>query len=212
VSEQLIVDEQRAVERGRALRLEYFTVAWIVVEAAVGLVTAVIAGSVALMGFSIDSVIECGSAVVLVWRLLAERRAHDPAAIRRLDERAHKLVAFFLYALSVYVAATAVWALWRGERPHPTLIGVGLMVVTIAVMYWLAGAKRRAARALGSCALEADSFQATACMWLSVLTLAGIGLNTLFGWWWADPVAALCMPIFLVQEGRKAWRGEDCGC
>jgi divalent metal cation (Fe/Co/Zn/Cd) transporter len=150
--------------------------------------------------------------VVLLWRLLAEQQACDNAAIHRLDRRAHKIVALSLCALSVYVVATASWTLWTGERPHPTLAGMALTLVTIVVMYWLAAAKRRAARALGSGALEADSFQATACMWLSVLTLAGIGLNTLFGWWWADPVAALCMPVFLVQEARKAWRGEDCGC
>ena len=81
-----------------------------------------------------------------------------------------------------------------------------------AVMWWLARAKRRTARGLGSRALEADSFQTTACFWLSLITLAGVGLNTAFGWWWADPAAALGMTYFLVSEGRKAWRGEDCGC
>ena len=86
------------------------------------------------------------------------------------------------------------------------------MGVTLGVMFWLARAKRRAAAALDSCALRADSFQATACMWLAAMTLVGVGLNAAFGWWWADPAAALLMPVFLVQEARKAWAGESCGC
>ncbi len=89
-------------------------------------------------------------------------------------------------------------------------MGLGFIALTIAVMYGLARAKRRAAMALGSRALTADAFQATACLWLSFITLAGVGLNALFGWWWADPVAAMCMPVFLIQEGRQAWRGDDC--
>ena len=89
---------------------------------------------------------------------------------------------------------------------------MALVGVTLGVMFWLARAKRRAAAALDSCALRADSFQATACMWLSAITLVGVGLNAAFGWWWADPAAALLMPVFLLQEARKAWAGESCSC
>ena len=198
--------------RERALRLEYFTVGWTLIEALVGVAAAIAARSVALLGFGIDSVIECASASVLIWRLVAERTARDNAAIERLDHRAHKLVALSLFGLSIYIVIDAAWTLWRGERPHPTTLGIALTGVTIGVMYWLAQAKRSAARTLGSRALSADSFQATACLWLSLVTLVGIGLNALFGWWWADPAAALCMPIFLIQEGRQAWRGEDRCC
>ena len=200
----------RAGLRARALRLEWFTVGWTSLEAIVGITAAIRASSVALLGFGADSVIEVASAGVLIWRLRAERTASDPAAIRRLDLRAHRLVAFSLVALAVYIVVDAGLSLWKGGRPHPTLVGILLTLVTIAVMYWLARAKRRTAAALDSCSLRADSFQATACMWLSAITLAGIGLNALFGWWWADPAAALCMPVFLVQEARKAWRGESC--
>ena len=210
VNRPLAILQPRDAARQRGLRLEYFTVLWALLEAIVGIAAAVAAGSVALMGFGIDSVIEVASASVLVWRLLAEQQARDHAAIRRLDAQAHRLVALSLYALSLFIVIDAGWTLLSGERPHPSAIGIGFTLVTIGVMFWLAAAKRRAAKALGSCALEADSFQATACMWLSAITLAGIGLNAAFGWWWSDPVAALCMPAFLIQEGRKAWRGEQC--
>lgn len=194
------------------MRLEWFTVGWTALEALVGIVAAVAACSVALLGFGVDSVIEAASAGVLIWRLHAERGAEDLESIRRLDLRAHRLVALSLVALALYIVADACLTLWHRDHPHPSSVGIGLMVVTIAVMYWLARAKRHTAAVLDSCALKADSFQATACMWLSVITLAGVGLNAAFGWWWADPVAALCMPIFLVQEARKAWMGESCGC
>lgn len=203
---------ERTPLRAQAMRLELFTVGWTLLEALVGIAAAIGACSVALLGFGVDSVIEAASAGVLIWRLQAEQTARDPEAIRRLDLRAHRLVALSLVALAIYIAIDAVVTLWRRDHPHPTLVGIVLMVVTIAVMYWLAAAKRRTAVALDSRALKADSFQATACMWLSAITLAGIGLNALFGWWWADPVAALCMPVFLAREARKAWQGESCGC
>ena len=212
MTESLLSVADRAADRRRALRLEYFTVLWTLAEAVVGIAAAFAASSVALLGFGLDSVIEVVSASVLIWRLLAERHVKDSAAIHRLDQRAHKLVALSLYGLSIYVVGDAGWALWQRARPHPSPVGIVLTVLTICVMCWLAAAKRRAAKALGSRALKADSFQATACMWLSAITLIGLGLNTMLGWWWADPIAASCMPIFLVQEGRKAWRGEDCCC
>ena len=110
------------------------------------------------------------------------------------------------------MAFDALGALWRRERPEPSLAGIAITALSLGVMVWLARAKRRAAARLGSRALAADSFQTTACWWLSLVTLAGLGLNTLRGWWWADPVAALAMTCFLVAEGREAWRREDCGC
>ncbi len=200
----------RRSARQRALQLEWFTVGWTSLEAVIGITAAIRASSIALLGFGADSVIEVASAGVLIWRLRAERTAADPAAIQQLDLRAHRLVALSLIALAVYIVADAGVALFKHEHPHPTVLGMVLTLVTIAVMYALARAKRRTAAALESCSLRADSFQATACMWLSAITLAGIGLNAVFGWWWADPVAALCMPVFLVQEARKAWQGENC--
>jgi divalent metal cation (Fe/Co/Zn/Cd) transporter len=209
-------DAAAAAERGallrRGLRLEYLTVGWNVVEGVVSVLAALAAGSVALLGFGIDSFVETTSGLVLIWRLRAERGARDAAAIARLDARAHKLVGLTLFLLAAYVAADAAWTLYQRERPQPSLPGVIITSLSLAAMWWLARAKRRAARALGSRALEADSFQTTACFWLSLVTLVGIGLNAALGWWWADPVAALGMTWFLVAEGREAWRGEDCAC
>lgn len=193
----------------RALRLEYLTVGWNIVEGAIAVSAALAAGSVALFGFGIDSFVESTSGAVLIWRLKAERSGMDSEAIERLDRRAHKLVALTLFALAAYVAIDAIKTLWLRERPEPSPVGIALTTVSLFVMLWLAKAKRRAAKALGSRALEADAFQTTACWWLSLVALSGMALNAAFGWWWADPVAALGMTFFLVREGREAWKGED---
>jgi divalent metal cation (Fe/Co/Zn/Cd) transporter len=194
---------------GRTLRLEYLTVGWSLIEAGIGVAAALASGSVALLGFGLDSLVESASGGVMIWRLVAERKAADVAAIERLDRTAHRLVGASLFALAVYITADAVWTLWTQERPHPSVVGIALTSISLIVMWWLARAKRRAATALGSRALEADAFQATACFWLSVITLSSVALNTMFGWWWADPVGALAMTVFIVKEGREAWRGED---
>ena len=195
---------------GHALRLEYATVGWNVVEGLVAVAAAVSSGSIALLGFGVDSFVETGSGAILIWRLRAERHALDPHEIERLDRRAHQLVGLSLFALAAYIASDAIASLWRGERPETSWVGIAVTSISLGVMGWLARAKRRAAISLGSRALEADSFQTTACWWLSLITLSGVGLNTLVGWWWADPVAALAMTWFLVREGREAWRGDDC--
>jgi divalent metal cation (Fe/Co/Zn/Cd) transporter len=194
---------------GRTLRLEYLTVGWSLIEAGIGVAAALASGSVALLGFGLDSLVESASGGVMIWRLVAERKAADVAAIERLDRTAHRLVGASLFALAVYITADAVWTLWTRERPHPSVVGIALTSISLIVMWWLARAKRRAATALGSRALEADAFQATACFWLSVITLSSVALNTMFGWWWADPVGAFAMTVFIVKEGREAWRGED---
>jgi divalent metal cation (Fe/Co/Zn/Cd) transporter len=196
----------------RALRLEYLTVGWNVVEGVIGVSAALAAGSVALLGFGIDSFVESTSGAVLIWRLRAERRARDPEAIEALDRRAHKLVALTLFALAAYIGVDALKALWLREAPEASVVGIVLTSVSLSAMWLLARAKRRAARDLGSRALEADAFQTTACFWLSLVTLAGLALNALLGWWWADPVAALAMTYFLGREGREAWEGKDDCC
>jgi divalent metal cation (Fe/Co/Zn/Cd) transporter len=195
---------------GRALRLEYFTIGWNVVEGVVAVAAALAAGSVALLSFGLDSFVESASGAILIWRLRAERHAVDQAAIERLDQRAHRLVGISLFVLAAFVAFESVRTLAAAERPDPSIVGIVLTAVSIAIMMWLARAKRRVARELGSRALEADAFQTTACWWLSVLSLTGMGLNAALGWWWADPVAALGMTFLLVQEGREAWRGDAC--
>ena len=194
----------------RGLRLEYLTVGWNVVEGLVAVTAALAAGSVALLGFGIDSFVESGSGLIIVWRLLAEQRHADHERTEAVEQRAQRLVAASLVGLAAYIAFDAVSTLLAGERPAPSPVGVALAAVSLGVMWWLARAKRRTAIALGSRAMVADAFQTTACWWLSLAVLIGVGLNTAFGLWWADPVAALVIPVFLMREARDAWAGEDC--
>lgn len=195
-----------------ALRLEYFTIGWNIIEGLVAITAASLSGSVALLGFGIDSFVESTSGGILVWRLQSEGGGLDREEIERLDHRARKLVAVSLFALAAYVSLDAVKSLWLREQPHPSFVGMALTATSLVVMMWLAREKRRAARALESRAMEADAFQTTACWWLSLITFGGIGINALLGWWWADPVAALGMAYFIVREGRGAWEGKDDCC
>lgn len=208
-----MTQDEPAAERGplvrHALRLEYLTVGWNIVEGVIAVTAALVAGSIALLGFGIDSFVESASGAVLIWRLRAESRARSREAIEELEKRAHRLVGVSLFFLAAYVTFEAAKSLWLSERPDVSPIGLVLLVVSLVVMQWLARVKRRAGRALGSRALVADAFQTTACWWLSLIALGGITLNALLGWWWADAVAALGMNYFIVKEGLEAWKGED---
>lgn len=203
---------KRGAQLDRALRLEYLTVGWNIIEGIIAVGAAVRAASVALLGFGIDSFVESASGLVMVWRLRAERRdGMDDARLDAIELRARKLVALSLFLLAAYVAFDAAQTLWAGEHPAFSPVGVGLAGLSLLVMMWLARAKRRAARDLGSRAMEADAFQTTACWWLSLATLVGVGLNGALGWWWADPTAALIIAVLIAKEGREAWEGErDC--
>jgi divalent metal cation (Fe/Co/Zn/Cd) transporter len=194
---------------GRALRLEYLTVGWNMIEGVVAIAAALAAGSVALMGFGIDSFVESASGSVLIWRLLAERRATDEERIEHVERRAQKLVAASLALLAAYIAWDSITSILAGERPQPSLVGIVLAAVSLAVMWWLAREKRRVGIGLGSRAMTADAFQTDACFWLSLFLLVGIGANALFGFWWADPLAAMGMTVFIGREAVEAWRGED---
>ena len=200
----------RAAHLRHALSLEYLTVGWNLVEGAVGVTAALMAGSVALLGFGVDSFIESASGLILVWRLRSESGQASRADVDRLDDRARRLVGVSLFLLAAYVGFEALRSLWARERPEPSLVGLALTACSLAVMGWLARAKRRAASRLGSRALAADAVQTTACWWLSAIALIGLALNAAFSWWWADPVAALGMTVFLVNEGREAWNGDTC--
>ncbi|MEO8548519.1 MAG: cation transporter [Kofleriaceae bacterium] len=197
-------------QASRALRLEYVTLGWNVVEGALALIAAGAATSVALLGFGLDSVVECLSAGVMIWRLRAERRGVDGEKLEAVENRARKLVAVSLFVLAAVVVLDSARALWMRERPEPTAPGIAVLVAAFIVMGFLAGAKRRAAKAIGSRAMVSDAFQTTTCMWLSATALVGLGANAALGWWWADPIAAVALTWFIVSEGREAWRGEDC--
>ena len=198
----------------RGLRLEYLTVGWNIVEGLIAITAGLASGSVALLGFGIDSFVESASGSVMIWRLLAERNADedDEERIEHVERRAQKLVAGSLVLLAVYIAWDSITSLLAGERPEPSLVGIVLAIASLSVMWWLAREKRRVGMALGSKAMTADAFQTDACFWLSLFLLVGIGANALFGWWWADPLAALAMSFFIGKEALEAWRGENECC
>jgi divalent metal cation (Fe/Co/Zn/Cd) transporter len=200
----------RAVLLRRGLRLEYLTVGWNVAEGLIAVGAGLAAGSIALIGFGVDSFVETISGLVLIWRLSLEAHGHlDEGSVERVERRAERLVGVAFLLLAAYVAFEAIRSLLAQEAPDASLVGIILTAVSIVVMLWLARAKRRAGEALGSRALVADAQQTYACWYLSVVTLTGLGLNAALGWWWADPVAALGIVVLLVREGVEALRGED---
>ncbi|MCX7895032.1 MAG: cation transporter [Thermoanaerobaculum sp.] len=194
---------------GAAWRLELFTLGWNIAEGVIAVLAAIAAKSPVLLGFGVDSFVESTSALVLLWRLGRERRGLGVEPVEAVDRKAEKLVALSLLLLAGYVAWEAVRALRGGEIPQPSVVGIALTSLSLVVMVLLARAKRRLAKQLGSGALAADAVQTTACWWLSSITLAGLALNATFGWWWADPVAALGVCVYLVREAWEHARGEQ---
>jgi divalent metal cation (Fe/Co/Zn/Cd) transporter len=193
------------VARGR--RLEYFTIAWNGLEAAVALVSGLLAGSIALVGFGLDSVIETISAGILLWRLRAE---DHPLQRERTERTARRLVGICFLALAVYVAVESLRALWTKAQPERSIPGILIALAAVVVMPLLGRAKRRVAVQMGSGALHADSRQADFCAYLSAILLAGLLLHMVLGWWWADPVAALVMTPIIAREGVQGLRGQGC--
>jgi len=198
---------QRTNIVSRGIRLEYITVGWNVVEGAVAVLAGLLAGSVALVGFGVDSAIESSSGAVLLWRLRAEQTGKN---IERAEQTALKLVGASLLLLAAYVTFDAIKTLVTREQPQRSILGIVLSVLSLIVMPLLARAKRRTAAELNSAALHADSRQTSICAYLSAILLGGLLLNAALGWWWADPVAALAMVPIIVQEGREALKGETC--
>ena len=189
------------------LRLEYFTLGWNLLEALVALVFGFIAGSIALVGFGLDSLVEVSSGSVLLWRLRADREAENRERAERLAVR---LVGVSFLALAVYVAGDAIKTLLRRETPEESIPGIALAIASLIAMPLLARAKRRVARGLNSGAMHADSRQTDICAYLSVILLGGLLLNAALGWWWADPVAALIMVPLIAYEGIQAVQGKTC--
>jgi divalent metal cation (Fe/Co/Zn/Cd) transporter len=190
------------IRQGRGL--EYLTVGWNLVEAVVSLLAGLMAGSVALVGFGIDSVIETSSGAILLWRL------REGEAGERREHLALQLVGFCFLALSAYIAFDGLKALLLKESPEESVVGIIIAALSLIVMPLLARAKRRVATGLNSRAMNADSRQTDLCAYLSAILLGGLGLNALLGWWWADPVAGLMMVPIIAREGVKALRGETC--
>jgi divalent metal cation (Fe/Co/Zn/Cd) transporter len=190
---------------GRAKMLAWLGVGWHGVEAAVALGAGVVAGSIALVGFGADSLIESLAGVILLWRFAAARTSSEAA-----ERRAQKLIGLSFYLIAAYVAFEAVRSLLLGARPEASWIGIGLAALTLVTMPPLAIAKSRVGEKLGSSATKSEGRQNMLCAYLSAALLVGLGANALFGLWWADPVTALLIAGVAVKEGRESWRGESC--
>lgn len=187
------------VKRGR--RLEYLTIGWNSLEAVFAIGAGAMAGSIALVGFGVDSVIEVSSGAIVLWRLVSGEHR---------ERLALKLVGISFLALAAYVTFDAAKSLWFRETPDATYLGIVIAALSLIVMPLLARAKRKVAANLNSGAMLADSRQTDICAYLSGILLAGLGLNLLFGWWFADPVAALVMVPIIAREGIQALRGKTC--
>lgn len=199
--------EQRARLERRARQLAWGGNAWHFVEFAVAVAAGVAAGSVALIGFGIDSLIEVLAAFVIVWLFTGGRGSSGAAELR-----AQRLIAMTYFVLVAYIGIEATRDLVGGHHPEASWVGIGLAAVTAPTMPLLARAKRNVGRKLNSPATVSEASQNMICAYLSVALLAGLLLNALFGWWWADPAAALVIGAFAAREGREAWRGDACDC
>ncbi|MGD0585477.1 MAG: cation transporter [Oryzomonas sp.] len=194
----------RVDDTNHARRLEYLTIGWNLIEAGVALGAGIVAGSIALVGFGVDTLIEILSSLILLWRLLS---THPD---EQREQIALKLVGACFMLLSAYVGYEAISSLVLKKPPETSFAGIAVAILALFVMPLLARAKRRAAGRLNSAALLADSRQSSLCAYLSVILLGGLVLNAAFNWWWADPVAALIMLPIIVKEGLEALRGEVC--
>ena len=199
------IDARPALVR-RGQMLSRVTLAYNSLEGVVSIIVGTMAGSISLIGFGVDSVIEVSSSIAALWRLRSDM---DPVRRARVEALTLRLIGLSLLALALYVLVDAARALYLREAPERTVAGIVVAGASVLIMPMLARAKRRIGIALGSRALVADAMQTSLCAWLSVIVLVGLGLNALLGWWWADPIGALAMTVFLVKEGREAWRGED---
>lgn len=194
----------------KAFRLAIFTVTYNLLEAAISLLAAAWAGSPALLGFGLDSVVESLSGGVMLWRFGSH---HSPEEEEVAERRAVNLVGWTFLVLGAYTAFEAARKLWTGERPEPSPLGLAVAGVSLVVMPLLWRSKVRTARALGSASLEADSKETLACSLLSAALLLGLGLNALCGLWWADPAAGLTVAAWLFWEGAKTLSHKKlCGC
>ncbi|MCA1623368.1 MAG: cation transporter [Acidobacteria bacterium] len=201
MSANVLNADARAVAMRHGRNLEYLTIGWNSLEAIAAIVAGVLAGSIALVGFGVDSIIEVSSGAIILWRLFSGDHR---------EKLALKLVGISLIALAAYIGFDAVKSLVLTEQPEASYIGIGIAALSLVVMPLLARAKRNVATKLNSRAMIADSKQTDICAYLSAILLGGLLLNAVFGWWWADPIAALVMLPIIAKEGIEALRGKTC--
>ena len=185
------------------------TMAYNVAEGVVALWAGIQAGSIALVGFGLDSFIECAAAAALFWRLGIEARGADPETVERSERRVQRFVGGTFLMLTLYVLLQAGWTLWNRHTVEESVIGIVLAGVSLVVMPLVSWGKLHAAQALGSDALRSEAMETLACSYLSLTLLLGLVANAVAGWWWADPIAALLMVPWLVKEGMEGIRGQN---
>lgn len=198
-------DADRARLGRRARLLAATSVGYNTIEAVVAVAAGVVAGSVALLGFGLDSIVEVSSGLIVLWQF----RHPLPESRERV---ALRLMAMAFFGLAAFIGVESVRALLSGHEAAHSTIGIVLASASVVVMPVLSWAQRRTGRQLGSRAVEADGTQTLLCTYLSAAVLAGLVLNSALGWWWADPLAGLVIAAVALREGREAWRGEECGC
>lgn len=184
------------------MALAWATIVWNSLEAVIAIVSGADAASIALVGFGLNSIVEVGSAVVVVWQF--------SGADAEREQRALKLIAGSFFVFAAYVAGLALWDLLARSEPSESVPGIALAALSLVVMPVLATAKRRVGRRMSSRTVVADSGQTMLCTYLSAILLVGLVANATLGWWWADPIAALVIASLAVREGREAWRGDVC--
>jgi divalent metal cation (Fe/Co/Zn/Cd) transporter len=196
--------------------IEGVTIVWMVIEASVAISVGFATQSVSLQGFGIDSIVELIAGGILLWRLLVEQRGGSVERIEQAERRASWVTAISLFALGAYIVGDSAWSFFTQTRPESSWWGVGLAVAAAIIMPLLFISKLRIAKGIGSSALKADAACSVTCAYMSLTLLVGLLLNRFFGWWWADPLAALGLVYFLIQEGREALHeartGETCSC
>ena len=200
--------ERARLER-RARLLAWVGIGWHVVEALIAVIAGVVAGSIALVGFGADSMIEAIAGFVVIWLFTGRRLGSSDA-----ERRAQQMIAISFYILAAYVGVEATRTLLNAAHPQTSWVGIALAAFTAVTMPLLARAKRHVGTQLNSAAAVKEASQTSLCAYLSVALLIGLGTNALFGWWWADPLAALAIVAVALKEGRESWRGEGCadGC
>lgn len=205
MAEKIVLNRAAIARRGR--RLEYFTIAWNCLEGVVAVIAGLIAGSISLVGFGIDSFIEVTSGAALLWRMSVDA---DVDHRERNERLALRTVGLCFITLSAYIAYESIADLRRRQAPEHSIPGIILACVSLLVMPLLSRAKRKVGTALSSAAMHADAKQTDFCVYLSAILLGGLLLNALLGLWWADPVAALVMAPIIAKEGVEGIRGEVC--
>jgi divalent metal cation (Fe/Co/Zn/Cd) transporter len=199
------LDRRGLVRRG--VMLAWFTIAWNSIEGMAGIVSGIVAGSIALVGFGVDSYVEVFAGSVIVWRLGRER--HGAELSEAAERRAVRLIAITFLILAMGVGVDSIRKLAVGAHPDQSPFGIGLAIVSLVVMPLLARAKRRVGEQLESRAVAADATETILCVWLSAILLTGLAANAAFGWWWADPLAGLGIVYVAGREGIEHWRADQ---